>query len=277
MIKAIAAARELNRPNQAGIMHTIPGGWLFPDLEQRMKPLFPAICVILTMGVLPLAAQEKAPVIEFDNTTREINKIILSGEVLHLQFKFTNKGDTALEIIKVVPSCGCTSATPSPAKVEPGKSGQIDLEIKTDDLAVESRSYSETAKLSKTVSVLSNDPKHQEVVLTITGTVAREFSLSEPNIWFGSNPRGHEVAKELTVEIAPDRPVKIVGAVSTDENVTVKLEPVPASNNKKFKVIVVQKADAAEGLHAGAIVLKTTSDLNPEVRFTVRGLVTKGF
>jgi len=130
--------------------------------------------------------------------------------------------------------------------------------------------------LSKTVTVRSNDPKQPQLLLTINGSITPEIALSEPSIYFGSNPRGQEVVKDLFLEIAPDRPVKILSVASTDENVTVKIEPVAGANGKKIRLIAVQKPTTGEGIHFGNIVIKTTSQLKPEIKITVRGIVTKG-
>lgn len=237
------------------------------------RPLL-VICALLTAGLLPLIAQQKGPSIEFESTTRDVSKVS-DGEVIHQVFKFTNKGDATLEILSVTASCGCTSAVPSPNKIAPGQSGQIEVKIVTEGLAAQIRTMADTVGLSKTVTVTSNDPKQPSVVLTITGKITPEFALSDPSIYFGSNPRGREVTKELLVDITPDKPLMLLGAASTDENVTVKLEPVPGSDGKKFKVIAVQKASAGEGIHFGNIVIKTSSQAKPELRITVRGIVTK--
>jgi len=241
-----------------------------------MMRVLPVLFILsITGSVLP-AGQPKGPAIEFDSIARQISQPYIDGEVVYQVFKFANKGDATLEIKSVEPSCGCTSAVPSPNKIAPGQSGTLDVEITTAGVAALSRTLTETVNLSKTVTVTTNDPKNSSVVLTVSYTVVPEIVLSEPAIWFGNNPRNKEVVKELMIEIAPDRPIQILGAVSTDRFVTVKLEPVPGSNGKKIKAILVQKPDAVEGLHFGNIMLKTSSKLKPEVQVTVRGIVTKG-
>jgi hypothetical protein len=241
-----------------------------------MKRLIPIICMILAAGLLPLTAQQKSASIEFDNITVNAGKVT-DGEVIVQVFRFINKGDATLEISNVAPSCGCTSAVPWGNRVAPGQTGHIDIKITTEGLAAQSRTVAETVSLSKTVTVSTNDPKQPQIVLTINGTVAPEIAFSDLSIYFGSNPRGREITKDLLVEIAPDRPVNLLGVESTDENVRVRLEPVPDSGGKKFKVIAVQKSTAGEGIHFGNIVLKTSSKLRPEIKITVRGIVTKGW
>ncbi len=232
-----------------------------------MKRLLFLILIVLAVAMPPLAAQGKGPNIAFDSITHNVGKIP-EGDMIRDVFKFTNKGNATLEIISVDASCGCTSALLSKNKIEPGQSGEIEVKIETKDLGV--------SEITKTVTVTSNDPKQSQVVLTINGIVEPEFSLSEPALFFGSVARGKEVTKEITITLPQDKQIKLLSAVSTDENVTVKMEPVTGSNGKQFKIVAVQKATAPEGYHFGNIVIKTTSVKKPELKISVRGIVTKG-
>ena len=232
-----------------------------------MKRFFVLLCALAVAGILPLPAQERGAKIVFESTAKDFGKVDEGAALKHI-FKFANKGNETLEIIRVDSSCGCTSALLSANKIAPGKSGDIEVLIETKDLPA--------SELSKTVSVMSTDPKLPVVVLTLTAVVEPEFVISEPSIYFGNVPRGHEVTKEILVTIPPNKSSKLLDASSTDANVTVKLAPVAGSNGKQFKVIALQKADAAEGFHNGAIVIKTTSPVKPELKIPVRGLVLKG-
>jgi len=153
----------------------------------------------------------------------------------------------------------------SAKSIAPGQTGQIEASVKTEGA---------NGKVSKTVTVKSNDPRQHEVQLQLTATVEAELTLSEPTIYFGSMPKGKEVTKELFITIPPERTVKVLGAESTDQNVIVKLEQIPGSNGKKLKVVAVQKADAKEGWHTGNLVIKTTSTITPEIKVVMRGMIT---
>ncbi len=58
---------------------------------------------MLGAAFFPVHAQEKAPQIVFDNQTKDFGKVT-EGELLKHVFRFTNKGNATLEIIKVEPS-----------------------------------------------------------------------------------------------------------------------------------------------------------------------------
>ncbi len=127
--------------------------------------------------------------------------------------------------------------------------------------------------LSKSVNVTSNDPKQPLVTLVVTAVVQPEINLSEKTIYFGNVPRGREVSREIIVTLPADRAVKIVDAESTDSSVTARLEPIPDSDGRKLKLVAVQKADAKDGYHFGAIILKTTSARTPQIKIPVRGMI----
>ncbi len=239
-----------------------------------MRHAVSIVCSVLA-GLLPLAAVQKGPSVEFTDPTRSLNQVF-EGEVIRQSFTFINNGDAQLEILGVEPSCGCTSAMPVPSKVAPGRTGQINVEIKTENFAALSRTLAETVTMTKTVTVRTNDPRQPQVVLSVNFMVAPEIVASEPSVFFGSNPRGQEVTRELTVSIAKDRAVKLLSAVSTDANISARLEPVTGQDGKKIRLILVQKPTASEGNHSGTVLIKTTSQLKPEFRVSFRSIVTKG-
>ncbi len=219
--------------------------------------------LILLFVAVSLVAQDKVPSIAFENLTKDMGKITEGEPVKHV-FKFTNKGQAALEILKVEPACGCTAAVLSSKHIAPGDSGEIEVSIKTEGMSA----------LSKTIAVTTNDPRQPQVTLTVNAVVEPEFGLSERSLYFGNNPRGKEVTKELLVTAPAAKQVSFTSVDSTDQAVTVKMEPVAGSNGKKIKVIAAQKADAKDGYHFGFIVIKTAGALTPELKVPVRGMIT---
>lgn len=149
--------------------------------------------------------------------------------------------------------------------LQPRETGQIEVTVATESLS---------AKITKSVTVTTNDPRQPQVTLFVTADVEPEFTLSERQVYFGTVPKGKEVTKELFITIHPERSVKILSAESSDPNVTVKLEPLPDTKGKRLKLIAIQKADTKEGYHFGALSLRTSSPHTPEIKISVRGMVT---
>jgi hypothetical protein len=153
----------------------------------------------------------------------------------------------------------------SAKKTQPGKSGQIRVEIKTANLI---------GSLEKRIHLKTNDPRNRELTLTVRASVKPEISLSEHSIFFGNVPGGREVRREIVLTLPADKRIRILGAETTDPRVRVKLEPVPGSNPPQWKLIAVRKADEQPGYHFGEIVVKTDSLLNPKLVVYERGTVT---
>lgn len=152
----------------------------------------------------------------------------------------------------------------SAKKTLPGRSGQIEVGVKTADMS---------GILEKHVYVTTNDPGNPEVRLTVKATVEPEIALSEYGIFFENDPMGREVRKEVILTIPAGKSIKILSAETTDPKVSVKLDPVPGSNGQKWKLIAIQKADAKPGYHFGEIVVRTSSRLTPKISIYERGTV----
>jgi hypothetical protein len=230
-----------------------------------MKSFFISMCAALVF--LPcLPGQDVAPSIVFDNLVRDFGKV-MEGDTLTHVFKFENKGTALLDILSVEASCGCTGTLLSSKQVKPGQAGQIEVSVKTEG-------FGGMENLVKTVNVTTNDPRQKQMILSIKASVEPEFALSARTLYLGEVPVGKEASKEITITIAPGRDLKVIGADSSDPSVSVRLEPVAGSNGKKIRLIAKQNADVKEGYHFGTVTVRTSSKQTPEVKISVRGIVT---
>lgn len=80
------------------------------------------------------------------------------GEKLNLSINYENAGAGVLEIKDVKTSCGCTVASLSSKKLNPGEAGNINIEFDTTD---------RTGKMARTITLYSNDPKNPEQTITL--------------------------------------------------------------------------------------------------------------
>lgn len=79
------------------------------------------------------AAQDGGPRITFKDTVFDTSRIA-QGEVVEMQFEFTNTGDEPLIIASVTGSCGCTIPRSYPRdKIFPGEGGKIDVIFDSDN------------------------------------------------------------------------------------------------------------------------------------------------
>ncbi|HOG05912.1 MAG TPA: DUF1573 domain-containing protein [Paludibacter sp.] len=76
----------------------------------------------LIMGVALLA---QSPVMTFEKTTHDFEKIKEQDGLATKKFEFKNTGDAPLIINRVHASCGCTATSWTKEPVLPGKTGSI--------------------------------------------------------------------------------------------------------------------------------------------------------
>lgn len=102
-----------------------------------------------------------SPKIEFDNVIYNFDPVE-EGQPVEHDFVFKNSGKSNLIINKIKPGCGCTTINPSENIIKPGKSSSFKATFKTNGY---------TGRVSKTITVITNDPKTPSVVLRISGIV----------------------------------------------------------------------------------------------------------
>ena len=152
----------------------------------------------------------------------------------------------------------------SAKKIAAGRSGQIEAKIDTSNF---------DGPIEKQITITTNDPRNTSVTLSIKAVVEPEIEKSESSVIFENVPAGKEVRKWVILTIPDSKPIKILSASSTDENVSAVLEPISGSNGKKWKLILIRKAKVKPGYHFGRIDVKTTSQLTPELTIYERGTV----
>lgn len=105
-----------------------------------------------------------APVASFEKKEVSFGEI-KKGEKTNCDFVLTNTGKSPLFIRKTKASCGCTAVTLGENSLNPGKSTTIRATF--DSAGKSGRQY-------KSITVITNDPKNPETVLTINGNIVEK-------------------------------------------------------------------------------------------------------
>lgn len=108
-----------------------------------------------------------APRAEFNTMVYNFGEAYPEGTPVEFDFVMTNTGKSNLLIRKVKASCGCTTVNPSVDVLKPGESGTIKAMFRTNG-------YS--GRQSKSITVITNDPKRSTVVLRLSGNVEKDKS-----------------------------------------------------------------------------------------------------
>ncbi len=106
---------------------------------------------------------EKLPKIAFTETQHDFG-IVKEGSIVSHTFKFTNKGKAVLNIKDIKTSCGCTAALISSKEIAPGKVGTLKVDLDTKN---------RQGRMSRTITVVSNDPEEPNKILTIYAEVTK--------------------------------------------------------------------------------------------------------
>lgn len=112
---------------------------------------------------------EGAPRVEFENISYDFGQIN-EGQVVEYEFIFKNSGNNDLLIHKIKPSCGCTTIEPNEKVLKPGKTSSLKASFKTSGFS---------GRQSKSITVITNDPKMPVVVLRLGGNVIKAEKSNE--------------------------------------------------------------------------------------------------
>jgi len=125
-------------------------------------PEKPEVVLTITGNViLTDDGKSSYPVISFSETEHNFGKVV-QGKVVEYTFQLENTGDALLKISDIKTSCGCTAALVSSKILEPGDKGTLKVELDTSH---------RKGKMSRTISISSNDPNDPVKVLTVYAEV----------------------------------------------------------------------------------------------------------
>lgn len=166
------------------------------------------------------------PKIVFEKLTHDFGKIYI-GEIVEYGFKFKNQGTSELVVNNVKSSCGCTAALASKSHLLKDETGEIKVKFNPGRYV---------GKVSKSVTVNSNDPKNSSVKLTIAGEVIEEVSVKPKQINFGIIRKGDSCARSIEVRTIPELKIDIKKAESPNPYISIKKEKTGDRSMHRFLV-----------------------------------------
>jgi len=122
-----------------------------------------SITAVIVQDFSQLTSNEKSnpAKIKFDSLSHDFGKI-KQGDIKEYDFAFKNIGGSDLKILQATTSCGCTASTPDKYLTGPGESSFIHVAF---------NSKGRSGKQQKKITVITNDPENQTIMLTISGFV----------------------------------------------------------------------------------------------------------
>lgn len=222
----------------------------------------PTLITALFTAAAPVLA---APVISADRPVFDFGTITSGKKIDHI-FTLKNKGDAPLAILKTKTSCGCTVASVSTRSIEPGRSA----ELKT---SFDSTNFS--GKITKTITVETNDPATPTITLTLRGTIREELVVSPRQLNLGLIKVGGSKEVQLTVENHGERPVKIVSVTTPMPQVKVVAKRTALKPGESSVVTVTVTPRNEDRFLSGYLAIGTDIPGRPEISVPLYGSVAK--
>ena len=174
-------------------------------------------------------------------------------------FAFKNGGDKPLVITEVRTTCGCTTAQLGKKDYAPGEAGTLNATLVLDP---------EGGTRKKSIYVVTDEPKDNTYVLSLTGIKPLYLEVSERNLhWLVGQAAG---AKEIVLKAGPERPVKITKVTIDRPNFTHTLTTV--KEGQEYKLTVTPASTAAEVYGVIEIQTDLPADLINQYRAYARVL-----
>lgn len=130
-----------------------------------------AFLIIISIFITTVSIiAQTGPSIEFDTKTYDYKDIKEDGGPAKCTFRFTNIGDAPLKLTTVRPGCGCTTSDWTKDEIMPGKKGFISAVYDP---------MNRPGPFNKAISVETNDPRQERIILFIKGNVLPRQKTTE--------------------------------------------------------------------------------------------------
>jgi Protein of unknown function (DUF1573) len=189
-----------------------------------------------------------------------------SGPPVKHVFKIRNAGTGTLTIDGVTTSCGCTAAKPTKNSLAPGEQS---------DIAVTFDTIGEKGPSTRTITVVTNDPKQRQLELTLKGDLRAQVEAAPSFVAFGIVKHGVEKTSRVTIaDLVNDKELQVGPITNSSSNVKVSQEPRTDGKPGAMLTVTVLKSMPV-GPFDDTIKVKTSrAPLNIAVYGTVTGDLT---
>lgn len=189
-----------------------------------------------------------------------------SGPPVKHVFKLRNAGTGTLTIDGVTTSCGCTAAKPTKNSLAPGEES---------DIAVTFDTISEKGPSTRTITVVTNDPKQRQLELTLKGDLRAQVEAAPPFVAFGIVKHGVEKTSRITIaDLVNDKELQVGPVTNSSTNVKVSQEPRTDGKPGAMLTVTVLKSMPVGPFDDTIKVTTSRAPLNIAVYGTVTGDLT---
>ena len=166
------------------------------------------------------------------------------SQIVQHAFVVKNTGKLPLKIKQVKPTCGCTAINQDKNDIlDPGESTKIDVTLRLSGLK---------GKVTKSISVITNDPKRPQISLSMSGTVIGGVQLSKELVDFGRVTSDQIASDKVVVKIGKSNfQLQASGATSkqivsslkkTNDGYELEIKTVPPLTEGRLKEVILLSA-----------------------------------
>lgn len=228
-------------------------------------PRYPLTLLLILTLIAFTSPALAAPVITVDRPVFDFGSITQGKKIDHV-FILKNRGDMPLTILRTRTSCGCTAANVSTKTVEPGRS----TELKT---TFDSANFS--GKITKTITVETNDPANPTYTLTVKGVVNEELFVTPRQANLGLVRIGGTKEIVLTLENRGEQAVRIASVSSPMPQVKVSAKKNSLRPGESTPISVKVTPRETDRFLSGFISITTDNPGKPEITVPLYGSVGK--
>ncbi len=200
------------------------------------------------------------PKLSIDNATVDLGTLY-NGTTKTGTIVLKNIGNQPLKILRVTPSCGCTTVRQPKSELQPNESDAVEV------------SFNATlyhGPIEKYVNIETNDPLSQYVAVKLIAVVKEELSpvSGSYSVWLGSTRIGTTSVQRLSFVNQTDRTIRIRGISTSAPNIkatTEKSQIPPADTLTVLLSMVPEKA----GYSTGQVNILTDGKNQPNVELKV--------
>jgi len=200
------------------------------------------------------------PRISVDRTTVDLG-VIYNGTVRKARVVVKNIGKDTLKILGVHTSCGCTTVKRPRVTLKPGESDAVEVEFNSTGFR---------GKITKQVSIQSNDALNPQVGVSIVGDVIDELEPVNRSsvVWLGAIPMGKTVEQPIAFKNVSGKPITLRGYKSSSEQVIARMDErsvLPADTIRIIVRVTPKKMDYS----SEQLLLETDSNKQSQVPISI--------
>lgn len=203
------------------------------------------LIVVFSLVIVQCYATETKPKLACDETTYNFGEVVNTKTIKHT-FILRNEGDALLEVSRVSPGCGCTTAEISTKDIAPGEKATLDARF---DL------HGRKGRQKIDIRVMSNAPEQPILTLFLKGTAVAEVEIKPSYVYFENIAEKTTVTKTVDIIADAGKPFKIIKAESNSPYYDVALEKV--EEGKSYRLYIDLKPQLSQKNITGEILVFT--------------------